>query len=295
MFRSTLLISPALLVIGLAGCNAPGAPIGPTIADVHLADRELFLDDALTLLRQIDVPPRRIDRPAGLVVSQPTTSAQWFEFWRCDAPGGYQLLESSLHTIRRTVTIHLEPQPQPGSHRVSVEVQKERLNAPSRQVTTASGALAIYSERMPTEEGLRAIRGEAAYWTPLGRDEAMEQNLLDKLVAIAAEGRTVPPEPAPTNAPTTPPSMQPSNPSLTPTPRAAAPSPPSRAPQAAPPPPPRGDGMIPMTPLPSSSRPATPSTPAPARAPAPATTPSSAAPPEELKLIDSPRRPGNSP
>lgn len=207
------------------------------------------------------------DRTAGRIVTQPETSKQWFEFWRSDAPGGYQVLESSLHTIRRVVTIDLiphprsagrvagaivtstddppagrmtevrdrpsiardtpkaaasPPQPQTGSmtpigrpepsspprpvpavtpqmpaplgvaptkqgeYQLTVTVEKSRFSAPDRQVTTSAGALRIYSEALPTTEGLRAGRSEAVAWVPLGRDGLLEANLLDRLTHLDA-------------------------------------------------------------------------------------------------------------
>jgi hypothetical protein len=140
-----------------------------------------------------------VDRARGLIVSDPTTSAQWFEWWRADAPGGYQLLESSLHTIRRVVTVHVEPvdaagtaaaasgEPLPpeergaGRYRLAVQVEKSRYSAPERQITTASGALQIYSESTPTVEGERGPRSRRVQWVPLGRDPLLEAFLLAKL------------------------------------------------------------------------------------------------------------------
>ena len=160
------------------------SPNGPTEIRLRIPDRDAFIDQTLTLLRQRDFTPRRVDRDDGLVVSEPATSQQWFELWRRDSIGGYQLLESSVHTVRRIVTVHLDPldaEDPSDEFRVSVQVDKERYSAPERQVTTASGALAIYSEHLPTTEGLVASRTEGEHWVPLGRDGQLESNLLDKI------------------------------------------------------------------------------------------------------------------
>ncbi len=104
------------VVAALAGCQAPAEPSGPTELVLRIPDYERFVDASLSVLRQYDLPPSRVDRPRGLIVSQPTTSAQWFECWRGDTPGGYQSLEASLHTTRRVVTIQIKPldTPPPG-------------------------------------------------------------------------------------------------------------------------------------------------------------------------------------
>jgi len=211
----------------LTGCQAPLPPAGPTQVVLHVSNYETFLDDALTLLRQYDFPPQYVDRVHGVVVSQPTTSGQWFEWWRVDSRGGYQLLESSLHTIQRVVTLNVEPvdatgtvtpppaadataesvvlvsdeaaapetaadsaEPIHGRFRLTVRVEKSRLSQPDRQVTTASGALGMYSTRVPTTEGER-VRTRDVHWVPAGRDGLLEEFLLAELTRNqAVEERT---------------------------------------------------------------------------------------------------------
>jgi len=201
---------------------------------LRIPDRDAFIEASLTLLRSCDLQPQRVDWVGGQIVTHRTTSAQWFEFWRIDAQGPYQTLESSLHTIGRVVTITIESVPpedraaeriesgpaetpttvssepmpeevvgpvsseqeqesvepapsQPAGSdlfRVTVRVDKYRYNAPHRQITTASGALAIYSERIPTTEGLRKAETPGAVWVPLGRDGLLEAYLQAKLADI---------------------------------------------------------------------------------------------------------------
>ena len=193
-----------LAVFSLAGCHAPAVPDGPTEMVLRVSDREAFIDASLTLLRERDFPPERVDRSEGMIVTRPSTGQQWFEFWRHDSIGGYQLLESSVHTVRRVVTVDIsstDPENSSDELRVSVQVDKERYSAPERQVTTASGALAIYSERLPTTEGLMAARTEGEHWVPLGRDLPLESHLLAKIAeaspAVAPVSQaTEPQEPA---------------------------------------------------------------------------------------------------
>ncbi len=178
-----------LAILGVAvllvGCQAPGQPTGPTETVLRIPDYEAFFDASLSVLRFYDFPPDRVDRTRGLVVSRPTTSGQWFEWWRVDSPGAYQLAESSLHTLRRIVTVNVEPAAgsteSEGTYNVRVQVDKSRYSTPERQITTTSGALAIYSEQVPTVEGLRGPASRGAQWVPLGRDPLLESFLLAKL------------------------------------------------------------------------------------------------------------------
>lgn len=213
-----LFFAPLALAGLLTGCHAPPKPGGPTTAVWRISDFDAFLDDTLSVLRECDLPPARVERTSGLVVTEPATSAQWFEWWRSDARGGYQALESSLHTIRRTVTLHAvsasaadgdspvdqdaaapettvrAPAPAPvgddesaptgGAYRITIQVDKQRRSAPNRQVTTASGALAIYNERIPTELGQRGARSRELEWVSLGRDVLLEEYLLARLAGL---------------------------------------------------------------------------------------------------------------
>lgn len=225
----------ACMAVVLPACQAPPAATEPTAINIRLAEPELFYQTSLTLLRRYDLAPDRVDRSRGLIVSERTTSAQWFEPWRVDAPGGYQTLESSLHTIARRVFLTLEPvfddeipaaaapapatapadviaelepispkPPSPASDRLytlGVRVEKYRYSAPERQITTASGALAIYDERIPTTEGLRRAESRGAHWVELGRDPLLESflmtELLDRLPGTQFLDATLPPSAAP--------------------------------------------------------------------------------------------------
>lgn len=194
--RASQITAITTLFALIVGCAAPEKPNQISQLTLHLADRDAFITHAASLLRRHDLPPKRLERANGLIVSQPTTSGQWFEFWRIDSRGPYQSLESSLHTIRRTVTVRVTPidddTPAPDTqpvadddaYRVTVRVDKERFSAPHRQITTASGALAIYSEQVPTRSGLRGRRSRLYDWVALGRDPLLEDYLLSRLANL---------------------------------------------------------------------------------------------------------------
>ncbi len=199
------------------GCEAPPAA-GPTETVLHVADRDVFIDRTLTLLRENDFRPQQVDRVEGVAIAGPSTSGQWFEFWRPDHQGAYQNLEASLHTIRRMAIVRVTPaavsseaasQPgaptiaEDGQYRVNVTVEKSRYSAPERQITTAVGVLGIYSSRLPTEEGLRNARTSGEHWVPVGRDVLLEQWFLERLTGIASVRGTdpQPQSPQPSSAP----------------------------------------------------------------------------------------------
>lgn len=223
-----------------AGCTPPPRVFGPTDAILRIPDYEQFFDETLSVMRRADFPPVQADRTTGLAVSRPGTGGQFWEFWRDDVHGGYQMFESSIATIRRVVTVRILPQPaaEPNEYRVDVTVEKSRYSAPERQVTTASGALGIFSERMPTEEGVRATQGRGRHWVPLGRDGLLETALLERLARLPGVKlcSTIPATPPPDAAPASiePPSQPPAAPAA---PLAPATPPPAPAAPVAPRPP----------------------------------------------------------
>jgi hypothetical protein len=232
LLGTLLLFATAAL---LTGCQAPAQPTGPAEIVLQLHDYDAFVDASLSLLHRYDIPPDRVDRTRGLIISRPTTSAQWFEWWRVDVPGGYQLLESSIATMQRTVTIHIDPlgvtsapaaetqatqprllpadgitnaaeekaTPISGRFRVRVQVDKTRLSAPERQITTASGAMSMYSVRTPTVEGQRGKGSRGVEWVPHGRDALLEAFFIDQLSHALPDVEVVeqPPEEAGPAAP----------------------------------------------------------------------------------------------
>jgi len=65
-----------------------------------------------------------------------------------------------------------------------VQVDKERYSAPDIQATTTIGALGLYSEHLPTTEGLRNARKAGEHWVSLGRDVMLEAYFMDLLAGL---------------------------------------------------------------------------------------------------------------
>lgn len=201
----TLPLHALLALAGVLGCSAPQQPTGPTADVICAADYESLFSQMLTRLRGVEWRMKQVDRERGIIETLPATSAHFPEFWRVDSPGAYNYLESSLHTIRRAVSVRIErvgspadgaPDADPmaavvdcasadsgaGRYRIEVEVRKERFSTPERQVTTASGTLGLFSEKTPTIYGYFRARPGDARWISLGRDEALERSLLNHLL-----------------------------------------------------------------------------------------------------------------
>lgn len=147
--------------------------------------------DTLLVLRDFGFQPDRQDRANRVIVTRPETSAQWFEAWRQDYSDAYCTLESSMHTVRRRVTVALKPGSSERQWEIDVRVDIQRADAQERQATTASAALQMFSAQTPTTGGEVLTAAYAApRWRDLGRDPTLERRILRRLGASPAMGAT---------------------------------------------------------------------------------------------------------
>ncbi len=162
-------------------CQKPAPPEGITAAEVGEAeDLELLWESALSVLRKFDLEPVRQDRAMGVISTAPTTSRQWHEFWRQDVADDYGLTHASIHTTRRQVEVRFIHDEQ---WMIEVEVGVFRMTTPETQITTASSVLHGLSGSLPTVRGRLYPEGDPPVrWVPLGRDGALEEEILNRIL-----------------------------------------------------------------------------------------------------------------
>ncbi len=175
------------LIIALCGCHAPAPPPPDTRAAIELqladaADFDRLWDVTTTVLRNHEFYPIREDRASGVIVTAPVTSQQWFEVWRNDVADADSLLEASVHTVRRAATVKIDHGPGAAEYLLSVQIDKQRLSLPDRQMTAAGSAYGAFGSRLPTTSGQLVSAAEAQTWIPSGRDPALEAFLLRQIV-----------------------------------------------------------------------------------------------------------------
>ncbi len=180
-------MAPVLMLCAgglVAGCHRPTPPEEPTAWPVESGDLDSLWDAALRVLAKHGFLPERQDRAMGLIETTPVTSQQWGEFWRQDVAGAYALAEASMHTIQRKAAVRFVHAPDGWQMEVCVDVY--RLSTPESQVTTASSALQSFSGKLPTTEGeTRLASRDTRRWVHLGRDGALEERLLLRILASA--------------------------------------------------------------------------------------------------------------
>lgn len=141
-------------------------------------DMSETMDVAQEILGQMHFTLSQMDTSRGILTTNPLPGAQFFEFWRKDAVNSKSLAESSLHTLRRSVTLEFSEQ---GSGTlVRCRVLTERLSVPNRQVaghSRAYGMLTESSQSIPTMQLSQSQKDQMA-WIPLGYDPDLAQLIL---------------------------------------------------------------------------------------------------------------------
>lgn len=178
--RGSLALGMTWILLTLTACHRPTPPEEPTAAAVSQDDLETLWDASLRVLSRHGFQPDRQDRAAGIITTDPVTCMQWHEPWRQDVADNYSLAMSSLHTVRRQVTVRFS---NADPWTVEVQVDVYLLSAPDYQVTTASAGIRSFSGDLPTISGDVVLGQDVRRWVSLGRDAAMEARLLDRITS----------------------------------------------------------------------------------------------------------------
>lgn len=131
----------------------------------------------------------KVDRRHGIIETHPRTSSQWYEFWARDVVTFQSRAEASLHTLRRHVHLEMAADADNQSHLTCRALVARQVIPPSvvSGPARANSILAGTASRMP---GLTDPRREQhEQWLPLGRDLALEQDILRSLAAATTAAR----------------------------------------------------------------------------------------------------------
>ena len=168
---------------GLTGCAEKRAeqwdPVRAageaSFEDVWQACLDSFEDRGLEIERQ--------DRRFGIIQSKAVVGKQFFEFWRHDTANSDDLLLSSLHTVRRTVSINISKQGA-AQFQVNVEVHAERAHIAGEHLDCAVEAFELLDRQgMPASASRRDYihpRKEPV-WVDLGREETLEKAIMQDI------------------------------------------------------------------------------------------------------------------
>jgi hypothetical protein len=186
------LLRPFALGLAIAGSSCaslppPSAPLAsrPQISNpifVASNNRELVTERAADVLATYNFEPDTAYPIEGTIATRYRVGSSVLEPWNRDSVGASNRLESTCQSIRRKVLIHYVPVE--GGYLVSVEAFKE-LEQPTSPSPATTGGSTFIVEHQTLQRDLNVVLGQASPpgWLPLGRDFALEQDMLCQLEA----------------------------------------------------------------------------------------------------------------
>lgn len=182
-----------LLLVG-AGAGCATAPLAEThrseAIDFPGNHYRVYYDAGIQTLREAGFAIDRQDYRFGRITAKPQGSPTVFEPWKPDNVDASDAWLSTLGDLRRRVSVTLEPADRDAPaqddrpYRLKVEVVMERLQVPRRRLSGQTrGSVFADLEESPAEYRRRGIPPQ--YWQSVGRDPALEQDLLKKIVRHA--------------------------------------------------------------------------------------------------------------
>ncbi|HEY1068254.1 MAG TPA: hypothetical protein VGE52_19170, partial [Pirellulales bacterium] len=119
----------------------------------------------------------------GYLETAPQVGATALEPWRRDSVGVYERAESTLQSIRRRAVIRVQPIPE--GYLVHVEVYKELEDLPRPEQAAAGDATFRFENSVPRYTEPVGIGPPTLGWIPQGRDVALEQHILGRLLSVS--------------------------------------------------------------------------------------------------------------
>jgi hypothetical protein len=115
----------------------------------------------------------------GRIETEYKVGSNLLEPWHGDSVGFDNRLESTLQSIRRRVFVSVTPIE--GGYLLGVEAFKEIEDLPTHTSSAPGGATFQQDLTLRRDLNLVQERGQPDGWIPLGRDPALEQDILESL------------------------------------------------------------------------------------------------------------------
>lgn len=132
-------------------------------------------------------PVRRdnIKELEGSLRTFPEVSGTSFEPWRRDTTRGYQRLQSTFQTIRRTATVRIVPEAT--GYMIDVNVLKEQEDVDQSQFATAGSAAQRHDGTIVRNENQVRQAPSLLGWYAIGRDQELEQQIMQRILGRISE------------------------------------------------------------------------------------------------------------
>ncbi len=116
----------------------------------------------------------------GRLDTKPTSGASLLEPWHCDSVGFQERLDCTTQTIQKRAEVRVTPEK--GGYHISVFVYKELEHNTRPLQSTASVANLRFEDDADTFASQIDVDPSSSGWILIGRDTAMEEQLLKEIV-----------------------------------------------------------------------------------------------------------------
>ena len=175
--------------LALTGCAALSVPVetqptaNPFLLPIGTSPQshERTWERCVDVLHQYRFSIARENRQAGTIETEYKVGAGLLEPWHPDSVNPAARLESTLQSIRRKVIVRIIPDDAGTGYLVGIEAFKEREDLPTG-VSKTRGGSTFNEYELDNRDHSRAIDSDSlSGWIPLGRDTALERDLLQSL------------------------------------------------------------------------------------------------------------------
>lgn len=179
---SWCLLCAGLLLV--AGCLSGSRPVLPHSEVSGLlfspTSTDFYWERAVMVLNRNHFQVARESRLEGIIETQYRAGSGIFEPWNSDSAGLASRVESTLQSIRRRVTVSVQPG-ENGKTLLSVRVDKELEDVPGLAANSEGGA--TFPESTVMNRDLSQVVGQAgeSRWVSAGRDRRLEQQLVSEI------------------------------------------------------------------------------------------------------------------
>lgn len=183
-------VDPALVASMDPNARAAGLANGvlPNPLSVAISDREFFwnqlvdtVDDYFDIRTEQQIHLFGNVQTEGIIETVPITGATAFEPWRWDSTPGFERWHSTLQSVRRRAKVRV--QPQGGTYLVAVIVEKALEDVDRPAQGTPGSAVPRHDGSLLRLQDQVGRQSKTLGWIPMGRDLALEQEILRELNA----------------------------------------------------------------------------------------------------------------
>lgn len=116
----------------------------------------------------------------GRLTTYPEVSGTILEPWRRDTARGFERLQSTFQTVRRTALVRVIPEPT--GYQIRVEVKKEQEDVDQSQFAAAGAAAQRHDGTIVRNENQIRQFPVTLGWIEIGRDRDLERRIMENIL-----------------------------------------------------------------------------------------------------------------